>query len=356
MKKQFDRVLEENQRLLETLEELQGGQDYLLQQLELHQKREELAILREQQDGKRIRELENRLSFLLFEPIQNQRIAIDAPELRRFAIHQQELLEKTDEPQEVQGSTLSSSEGDQMDETSPGDAGSCVADPFPENESPSAFPPPGTLENDVCSSDSFETVGEAPPLEARGADLFSDALVEDVFPGQFDEEPVTQLPEASDAVDEESDIIDLLEEVVDTPQEANDLLSDTAASRVSIHDVRAPECVTEVDEPAESSSLNTNFVLQDPSGAMTVDGEAAPEANKKRGETASIITRQDEITDVRSIDVSPSPEGGEEAGDQVVKELSNESFGETPLDGSENPISPDSPLSSGIEECFETVA
>jgi hypothetical protein len=57
LSQQFDRLLEENQRLLKTLEELQGGQDYLLQQLELHQKREELAILREQQDGKRIREI-----------------------------------------------------------------------------------------------------------------------------------------------------------------------------------------------------------------------------------------------------------------------------------------------------------
>lgn len=355
LKKQFDRVLEENQRLLETLEELQGGQDYLLQQLELHQKREELAILREQQDGKRIRELENRLSFLLFEPIQSQRIAIDAPELRRFAIHQQELLEKTDEPQEVQGSTSTSSEGDQMDETSPGHAGSCVADPFPENDTPSAVPPPETVENDVCSSDSFETVGEVPPLEARGGDLVSDALVDDVFPGRFDEEPVTQLPEAGAAVDEESDIIDLLEEVVDTQQEENDLVSDTAASQLSIPDVRASEFVNEVDEPAEGSSLNTNFILQDPRGAMTADGEADPEANETRGETASIITLQDEIPGVRSIDVSPSLEGVEEAGDQVVKELSNESFGETPVDGSENPIAPDCPLSSGIEECLEAV-
>ncbi|MFZ1957243.1 MAG: tetratricopeptide repeat protein [Desulfobacterales bacterium] len=356
LKKQFDRVLEENQRLLKTLEELQGGQDYLLQQLELHHKREELAMLREQQDGKRIRELENRLSFLLFEPIQNQRITIDASELRRFAIHQQELLEKTDDPQEVQGSTLTSSEGDQMDETSPGDAGSCVAGPFTENDSPSAVLPPGTVENDVCYSDSFETVGEVPPLEARGADLVSDALVEDVFPAQFDEEPVNQLPEAGAAVDEESDIIDLLEEVVDTQQEENDLVSDMAARQVSIPDVRAHEFVNEEDEPAESSSLNTNFVLQDPSGVMTADGETDPEANENRGETASIITLQDEIPGVRSIDVIPSLEGDEEVGDQVVKELSNESFGETPLDGSENPISPDCPLSSGIEEFLEAVA
>ena len=168
LKKQFDRVLEENQRLLKTLEELQGGQDYLLQQLELHQKREELAILREQQDGKRIRELENRLSFLLFEPIQNQRIAIDAPELRRFAIHQQELLEKTEEPQEVQGMTLTSSEDDQVAETSPGDADSGVADPFSESENPGAVPLPGTVENDVSSSDELRNRGRGPTTGGPG--------------------------------------------------------------------------------------------------------------------------------------------------------------------------------------------
>ena len=356
LKKQFDRVLEENHRLLKTLEELRGGQDYLLQQLELHQKREELAILREQQDGKRIRELENRLSFLLFEPIQNQRIAIDAPELRRFAIHQQELLEKTEELQEVQGSTLTSSEDDQMAETSPGDAGSGVADPFPESESPGAVPLPGTVEKDLCPSDNFETVGEVPPLEARGADLVSDALVEDVLPGQFDEEPVNQPPETGAAVDEESDIIDLLEEVVDTQQEENDLVSVTAASEVSIPDVRAPEYVNETDESVESSSLNTNYVLQDPSGAMMADGEADPEANETKGETASIITLQDEIPANRSFGVNPSIEGAEEDSGQVIKELPGESFGETPLDSAEKAISPDCPVSPGIEECLETVA
>ncbi len=356
LKKQFDRVLEENQRLLKTLEELQGGQDYLLQQLELHQKREELAILREQQDGKRIRELENRLSYLLFEPIQNQRIAIDAPELRRFAIHQQELLEKTEEPQEVQGTTLTSSEDDQMAVTSPGDADSGVADPFSESENPGAVPLPGTVENDISSADELETAGEVPPLEARGADPVSDAIVEDVLPSQLDEDPVKQPPEAGAAVEEESDIIDLLEEVVDTHPEEDDLVSDTAASEPSIPDGRAPEYVNEVDEPVESSSLNTNYVLQDPSGPMMVDGEADPEANDTKGETAPIITLQDEIPANRSFGANPSFEGAEEDSGQVIKEVSGESFGETPLDGAENAVSPDSPASPGIEDCLEPVA
>ena len=353
LNKQFDRVLEGNQRLLETLDELQGGHAYLLQQLELHQKREELAILREQQDGKRIRELENRLSFLLFEPIQNQRIAIDAPELRRFAIHQRELTEKTDEPHNLQGSALTSSEGDQMDETLPGDAGGCTASPYPENECPGAVPAQETVDKDVCASDNFDAVGEVPPLGDRKADLVSDARVEDVFPCQFDEGPACSSPEAGAAVDEESDIIDLLEEVIDTQQPENDLDSDMAASQVSVPDVGAPEDVNVVDAPAVSSSLNTNFVLQDPSGAMMADGEADSET---KGETATIITLQDEIPGGRSIDVSPSTERVEEAGNHVAKEVSNASNIETSSDGSKYAILPACPVSSGSEESPETVA
>ena len=327
LRRQFDRVLGENQRLLKTLEELQGGQDYLLQQLELHQKREELAILREQQDGKRIRELENRLSFLLFEPMQNQRITIDAPELRRFAIHQPELLEKTEEPQNVQGMTLTPSEDDQVVETSPDDAKSVVADPFSESENTRAVPLPSAVENDVSSTDKFEIAGEVPPLEIRDADLVSDALVEDELPGQLDEEPVDRPLEAGAAVDEESDIIDLLEEVVDTRQEEDNSLSDTAASEASIPDVRAPEYANEVDEPVESSSLNTNYVLQDPSEALMTAGEADPEVNETKEEIATILTLQDEIPAGRSLDVSPSIDGVEDDNGQVVKELSSDSFG-----------------------------
>jgi tetratricopeptide (TPR) repeat protein len=352
LKKQFDRVLEENQRLLKTLEDLQGGQDYLLQQLELHQKREELAILREQQDGKRIRELENRLSFLLFEPIQNQRIAIDAPELRRFAIHQQELLEKTEEQQETKGMDLTPLEDNQVTETSMGGADSEVADPFPECKHSGSVPLPGTVENEISSTDDVETAGEVPALEVRGADLVSDAFIQDVLPNPLDEEPGNQIPEAGAAVGEESDIIDLLEEVVDTHQEEDRLQSDTTVNKASIHDASGSEYMRLVEEPVESSSLNTNYVLQDPTGVMMAAGEADPEAQE---EMASIITLQDEIPDGRSSDISPSIEGVEEASGQVVRGLSNESFGETPSDGSEKAIAPDCQVSSGIEEYLETI-
>ena len=70
---------------------------------------------------------------------------------------------------------------------------------------------------------------------------------------------------------------------------------------------------------------------------------------------APMITLQDEIPAERSAGVNPSIEGVEEARGQVVKEFWNESFGEIFLDGSENAISPDCPVSPGTEECLETV-
>jgi tetratricopeptide (TPR) repeat protein len=355
MRKQFDRVFDENQRLLKTLAELQGGQDYLLQQLELHQKREELAILREQQDGKRIRELENRLSYLLFEPIQNQRITIDTPELRRVAIHQPELLEKTEEPQKVQGMALAPSEDDQVAETSAGDADSAVADTFSESENPCAPTLPSAAENELSYTDEYETAGEVPPLEARGADLVSDAFVEYGLPSQLDEEPVDQPLETGTAVDEESDIIDLLEEVVDTHLEEDKLLSDTAVSEASMPDVGISEYTSELDEPVESSSLNTNFVLQHPRESLIAAEEADPEANATKEELVSIITLQDEIPAVRSYDESPSMEGIEDDSSQVEKVVANEPFGESPLTGDNDAISPECPASLGSEECLETV-
>ncbi len=114
LKNRFDRVLEDHQRLQRTLEDLQGGQAHLLGQLELHQKREELAILREQQDGKRIRELEKRLSFLLFEPMHPHGITIDAPEPCRFANRQPEILEDKGEAPEIQAAAATEDEGSEI--------------------------------------------------------------------------------------------------------------------------------------------------------------------------------------------------------------------------------------------------
>ncbi len=95
--KNFDRVERENSRLLKTVEELQSFQRHLHHQLELHQEREKLAVLREQQDVKRIRDLEDRLSYLLLAPVQNPAITIEDPSRTTIAIQSAELVEPIQE-------------------------------------------------------------------------------------------------------------------------------------------------------------------------------------------------------------------------------------------------------------------
>ncbi len=63
--KQFKRVIKNNRRMLKHFENIKSDQKYLFMQLEMHQKRERLALLRERQDIKRIRSLEDRLSYFM---------------------------------------------------------------------------------------------------------------------------------------------------------------------------------------------------------------------------------------------------------------------------------------------------
>ncbi len=62
--KQFKVIIKDNRRLLQHIEDLKSDHQYLHQQLELYEKREKMALLREQQDFKRIRTLEHQLSLL----------------------------------------------------------------------------------------------------------------------------------------------------------------------------------------------------------------------------------------------------------------------------------------------------
>ena len=101
-KKNFDQLSRENGRLLKIVEDLQSSQRHLQHQLELHQEREKLAVLREQQDVKRIRDLEDRLSLLLLPPVQNKPISLDDPSRSEITIQTAEIVETVvEEPQEV---------------------------------------------------------------------------------------------------------------------------------------------------------------------------------------------------------------------------------------------------------------
>jgi tetratricopeptide (TPR) repeat protein len=94
----FDRLSKENRRLLKIVEDLQSSQRHLQHQLELHQEREKLAVLREQQDVKRIKDLEDRLSLFLLAPTEKNRITYEESEQSEIDIQQAEIIEIIDEP------------------------------------------------------------------------------------------------------------------------------------------------------------------------------------------------------------------------------------------------------------------
>jgi tetratricopeptide (TPR) repeat protein len=64
LQKQFKSFVKSNKNMLQSIEDLRSDHQYMHQQLELYEKREKMALLREQQDYKHIRTLENKLSLL----------------------------------------------------------------------------------------------------------------------------------------------------------------------------------------------------------------------------------------------------------------------------------------------------
>ncbi len=74
--KQFKVIIKGNQNLMQHIEDLKSDHQYLHQQLELYEKREKMALLREQQGFKRIRSLEHQLSLLGPYDVENSEIVI----------------------------------------------------------------------------------------------------------------------------------------------------------------------------------------------------------------------------------------------------------------------------------------
>jgi tetratricopeptide (TPR) repeat protein len=64
LQKQFKSYMKSNKHMLQSIEDLRSDHQYMHQQLELYEKREKMALLREQQDYKHIRTLENQLSLV----------------------------------------------------------------------------------------------------------------------------------------------------------------------------------------------------------------------------------------------------------------------------------------------------
>ena len=341
LKDRSDRVLEENRRMAQALADLQQGQAHLVEQLALHQQREELAVMRERQDGKRIRELENRLSLLLLAPLQDQPITIAAPAAQRFAICQTKQSEPAAEEPDDRASTVAAEASDPSPAADRDDVGRAVSQAFPAGENPGVDSPPDGLAHQASSIDEWDALGEVPPLDLQPADEARTHAGRE----RPQQPPILEasLEEVAAEPDAESDIIDLLHEI-----DAADRAQDPLAAELQDAADTAPDGPdgeeSVVNETTESSSLNTHYVLEAPRGAMLATETADPPTDEMPVETDSIITLLDEIhcdrashgpvpaTDLEKcewpepVDVSTPPlveepvvgEGGGPAGDRVA--------------------------------------
>ena len=72
--KQFKKMTKDTRRLFQHFRQIKTDHQHLIKQLDLHQRREKLALLRERQDVKRIQALEDRLTYLLFAGAEKKKI------------------------------------------------------------------------------------------------------------------------------------------------------------------------------------------------------------------------------------------------------------------------------------------
>lgn len=86
LQKQFRKVTKDNRRLLQHFKQIKSDHQHLVKQLDLHQRREKLALMREQQDIKRIRDLEDRLTYLLLTGPEKREIPVSDSSTPTIAI------------------------------------------------------------------------------------------------------------------------------------------------------------------------------------------------------------------------------------------------------------------------------
>jgi tetratricopeptide (TPR) repeat protein len=124
--KQFRKVNKDNRRLFHHFREIKTDHQHLVKQLDLHQRREKLALMREQQDIKRIRDLEDRLTYLLFTGPEKREIAVTDASTSPIAIEPADVLDGEDDAQEfVQTESIGAK---QAPDTRPSDMGGSASD------------------------------------------------------------------------------------------------------------------------------------------------------------------------------------------------------------------------------------
>ncbi len=323
--KNYDRLSSDNRRMLKTIEDLQSSQRHLQHQLELHQEREKLAVLREQQDVKRIRDLEDRLSFLLLAPVQNHRITIDESNRSEIAIEQAEIVE-----------TFEGSGDGVAPESSPEEIPTVDAlERAPEENLPDASSDPASDTDELISAPRSEKeTGDDPPVDSDDSVVLS-----------YDEKPAS------------------LDEVLWEPREAfpfsedkNIVEADTDENPRGMVDRRVSdweEVSQESDSADDGASFEASPVSLDISTApATGEGlhlvasqdekEPAEFESSRSGDKSDWVAEPstDEIETVGEVpplvnDSTPIATSGSEEF-TVLTEIDSESQDDAPLHGSEN--------------------
>lgn len=224
--KQHRKVITENRRLLKNFDQLKSDYNFLYEQLAYFQEREKLGLLREQQDAKRIRDLENRFSFMLLAQSKSRKIPYGDAHAQPIEI------ERIKEVQPITGT------GEESEPES------VAADSSEIQDNPIADAPDHVSEGqaDDSSSDDASAASGSETNVSGGQPEAKTAVVIDTVAGQqpqdsIPEEPVHDTPAA--------------EEVASMPSAKQNSTANNAASK----ETSAPK----QQEPAGSEAIETDL-------------------------------------------------------------------------------------------------
>jgi tetratricopeptide (TPR) repeat protein len=225
--KQHKKVITDNRRLLKNFDDLKSDYRFLYEQLAFFQEREKLGLLREKQDTKRIRDLENRFSFMLLAQSKSREIPYRSAQPSPIEIERikEEAQPITETGEESEPESMASDSSKIQDNTT-NDAGDHVADRQADNAS-----------NDAASvaPGSETTVSDSQP--EAGTAAVSDTVVGGQQEGAIPEQPVHATPAA------EAD--------ASKPPAKENSTSKNAAPREA--------AVSKKQEPAASESIETDL-------------------------------------------------------------------------------------------------
>ena len=116
--KQLKKIIKDNRLILQQFKELKSDQHYLYKQLELHQRREKLGLLREQQDFKRIRDLQDRLSNMIIDRTESSGASPQRIDARAVGVEEIAHIDSQQPEAEFESAAAEAPPGDDLNPTS----------------------------------------------------------------------------------------------------------------------------------------------------------------------------------------------------------------------------------------------